>query len=108
MPAPVVGPAPRMMARPVNFRKSERGRELISFSLFCFFYCVFLFFSRGERIFRYSDLVAEHVGRVSLIPLGAMMIDVMLGNIFFMLESSCVVEKSSCTYLHTSYFHCAS
>lgn len=41
MPAPVVGPAPRMMARPVNFRKSERGRELISFALFCFFYCVF-------------------------------------------------------------------
>lgn len=43
----------------------------------------FLFLSRGERIFRYSDLVAEHVGRVSLIPLGAMMIDVMLGNCFF-------------------------
>lgn len=43
----------------------------------------FLFLSRGERIFRYSDLLAEHVGRVSFIPFGAMMIDVMLGNVFF-------------------------
>lgn len=49
MPAPVVGPAPRMMARPVNFRKSERGRELISFALFCFFYCVFFYSYREER-----------------------------------------------------------
>lgn len=37
MPAPVVGPAPRMMARPVNFRKSERERELISFVVFTLF-----------------------------------------------------------------------
>lgn len=77
MPAPVVGPAPRMMARPVDCRKSERERELISFVLF--FY-VYLFSSRGERISRYSDLLAKHVGRVRFIPLGAMMIDVMLGS----------------------------
>lgn len=40
----------------------------------------FLFLSRGERISRYSDLLTKHVGRVRFIPLGAMMIDVMLGS----------------------------
>lgn len=65
MPAPVVGPAPRMMARPVDCRKSERERELISFVLFISFNVFFILFSsRGERISRYSDLLAEHVGRV--------------------------------------------
>lgn len=45
---------------------------------------MFFFSSRGERISRYSDLLAEHVGRVRFIPLGAMMIDVMLGSVLFL------------------------